>query len=168
MTGTIRHPVISDLMRALHARPESEIKYPMKGYRIEEALKGFASEAIHDAALGAQELGLVQIDPESWHHDISLTEEGRAWSEDAQLPAITYVYRIDGELAVGTLANWAKAWEHSQYSDIHVEAELVTWGHRDGFSVQVDRLPDGEDDYYIDYRVWAAGETASARIDGRA
>ncbi|MER6605967.1 hypothetical protein ABT282_08625 [Streptomyces sp. NPDC000927] len=173
----VQRPSIADILRTLHDRPEDQLGYPMKldhvHHRItkptspEEEAAGYGDT--YDAAYGAQELGLVTgVDDEGrWHDEAILTGAGRAWSEGDELPAIRYVYRVDNEMAIGTLADWAKVWERNQYSgDILLSDTLRTWDNETGFRVEVDK--GGTDNDWIDYRIWAAGELASARIDGRA
>jgi hypothetical protein len=160
-------PTIVDLMKVLHAQTTEEVTW-MKVDRIEEGLlaMGISSDD-GSAILGATELGLVTTDPDSWHEEVFLTEEGQSWREDQQLPAIRYVYLVDNEMVTGTLADWAKVWEQGHYSSgILLSDVLKTWDNQSGFSVKVDRL--GIENDWIDYRISAAGETASVRIDGRA
>ncbi|MER6605673.1 hypothetical protein ABT282_07105 [Streptomyces sp. NPDC000927] len=165
MTHAPRRAQIADVMNALHDRTEDELTYPMKLRHIEEALDVTGDP--YSAVLGAQELDLAEVDTDGWHTDVILTPEGRAWVKGKQLPEIHYSFLINGELTVGTLAKWAKAWESGMYGGgIHLSDVLRTWSNETGYAVHVDQLGVTEDDY-IDYHISAAGEQVSVRIDGR-
>lgn len=178
----VRPALLAEVMQALHNRPEKELGHPMSRDAIERRLAP-RDFGVMDVLHALVEHGLVTlynaVSVGGTYTDAVLTEMGRAWkqpvsvTEDADAchaVPLRFVYMLYGELAVGTLADWAKAWEHQHYSgDDDLSTELVTWSRRDGYRVMVDRLtPFSGVHEWIDFRVWAAGEMVQVRIDGRA
>lgn len=178
-----RPALLAEVMAVLHHRPERDLGTPMRRDAIERRLEP-RDFGVMDVLYALVEHGLVTLHNAlsvgGTYTDVVLTETGRAWKQPVSVTEgaeachavpLRFVYLVYGELAVGTLADWAKAWEHQHYSgDDDLSQELVTWTRREGYRVVVDRLSglQGDEDGYIHYRVWAAGEQASVRIDGRA
>lgn len=169
-----RPALITDVMHALHQRSTSRLAQPVELPELEHTL-GEAEFGVLAAALGAAEHGWLEVFEGSATFGsitrVCLTQLGRHWSPGQEPDPIRYAYVVDEVLTVGTLADWAKAWEHDQYAgDIQLSFELCTWARRSrGYSVHIAHLPredNGAD--WLDYRVWAAGEQVTVRIDGRA
>jgi hypothetical protein len=77
----------------------------------------------------------------------------------------TYVYLVDGELNVGTLVDYAKAWERAHYADLGVSNEVRTWDA--SYKVEVEfEGTDGE--AWMHYKLAVNGEEAYVTIDGLA
>lgn len=76
-----------------------------------------------------------------------------------------YVFFDEGGLHVGTLRDYAKAWEDSHYSGFYLSPEVRSWYAT--YHVQV-RYVGTDDNDYLHYRLTANDETAYAVIDGRA
>lgn len=180
----VRPALLAEVMTALHNRPEKELGAPMRRDAIERRLAP-RDFGVMDVLRALMEHGLVTlynaVQLGGTYTDVILTETGRAWKQpvsctDGATDAchavpLRFVYLMYGELAVGTLADWAKAWEHQHYSgDDDLSGELVTWTNRQGYKVTVDRVSPlaGDEDGRITHRVWAAGETVFVHIDGRA
>jgi len=178
---TARPALINDVMTALHYH---SLSGAVEISQVERALTP-CDLGVRDALLGAREHGWVEMigggpDPNT-ARAVCLTQSGRRdWllpdgteGKDAWEPVpLRYVYRVSGELTLGTLADWASAWEHQQYAgEPELSSTLLTWGNRQpGFHVHVDRLTTVDDaeqnGQWITYRVWAAGEAAFVTLDG--
>lgn len=80
---------------------------------------------------------------------------------------VSYTYQVEGTWTIGTLADYAKAWEQWYYGSIHLSPTV-----RDGDGTHhrvhvVERSRDAENDnLYL--KLSANGETAHVTIDGRA
>lgn len=182
LTQTLARPALRDeVMRALLDRPERERASFIDVSDVERALAP-RDWGVWSALQSLAEYDLVEL----FERDRTfgrparalLTSQGRRWQprpkgevsqwEDQPM---RFAYLVDEELCCGTLADWAKAWEHAQYSgDARLSDTLITWRNREGYPVQVDRLSGlhGDEDGYIRYRVWAAGDIVHVTIDGRA
>lgn len=168
-----RPALTTEVLRVLHARPNPGAHTSIGAIERALAPRDFG---VLDALHGARERGLV-----AWLADapyamsaIYLTDLGEAWTPEEELKPLRFIYRVDNELALGTLADWAKTWEQGHYSsDVLLSDVLRTWDHHaPGYAVHVDRLTplrevEANDDY-VDYRICAAGEQTRVRIDGRA
>lgn len=168
-----RPALIADVMTALHQRPTSRLAQPVELGELERAL-GTAEFGVLAACLGAAEHGWLEVFEGSPTFGsttrMCLTQPGRHWSPGQEPDPIRYVYTVDQEMTVGTLADWAKAWQHDQYSGaLDLSFELRTWArYGPGYSVHIDRTTPLAEGDWLDYRVWAAGEQVTVRIDGRA
>jgi hypothetical protein len=77
-----------------------------------------------------------------------------------------YVFLVEGDMQVGTLDDYAKAWEGAYYSSGHVSPDVRTWS---GASFNVSVEPLGNDkDSWMRYRLSVGDEAAFVTIDGRA
>jgi hypothetical protein len=76
-----------------------------------------------------------------------------------------YVYFDEDGLHVGTLRDYAKVWEESQYCDFYLSSEIRTW--YGSYVVKVSYVGTDDNDY-LHYRLTANDETVYAVIDGRA
>lgn len=76
-----------------------------------------------------------------------------------------YMFTVEGSEILGTLADYAKAWEYAHYSGNHLSPTVLSWSgvHHPVQVVQTKRHDD-----YLYYELSANGETAHACIDGRA
>ncbi|WP_344547390.1 hypothetical protein [Actinomadura fulvescens] len=75
-----------------------------------------------------------------------------------------YAWQSDGHLCVGTLAEYATAWEQGHcYGDLELSAELRTWSET--YPLQVRPLT--TDDNWISYQLAAGNESVNLSIDGR-
>lgn len=168
-----RPALCTEVLRVMHARPNPGAHMSMGSIERDLAPRDFG---VLDALWGLKERGLVDwlADAPYAKSTMYLTDAGKEWDPEQELEPLRFIYRVDRELALGTLADWAKAWEHGHYSsDVLLSDVLRTWDRHDpGYAVQVDRLTPlravAENDDYVDYRVWAAGEHTKVRIDGRA
>ena len=181
VTQTMARPALrEEVMNALHHRPEQDIPLFLEVAELQRTLEP-RDWGVHSTLQALEEYGLVVLFPAKAGIParVILTREGAEWPQmrDAQEEPwreepMRFTYLVDRDLTVGTLADWAKVWERDQYSnDVHLPPTLITWAHRDpGYPVMVDRLSGlhGDEDGYIHYRVWAAGEQVKVRIDGRA
>jgi hypothetical protein len=88
-------------------------------------------------------------------------------TEPPEQPVRRYAYLVAGELTSGTLADWARAWEHAHYSgEADPGTELRPW---DGEPVHVEVEHDHTDEKnYRYYRIRAGEEEVVATIDGHA
>lgn len=165
------HITIPDIMQALHSGNPAHFGQPVKKYRLHSQFEdygpGYGTD-VDRAVQGAMELNLVTIDEESWHEDVCLTADGRAWTPGSELPEIEYVYLVDGGMCLGTLADWAKLWRDSHYAPIEIPPLLRTWANFDpGHPVRVERIGVGENNS-LDYHLTAAGEQVRISVDGDA
>lgn len=168
-----RPALTTEVLRVMHARPNPEAHTSMGTIERALAPRDFG---VLDALWGARERGLVDwvADAPYAMSSMFLTDAGKAWTPEQELEPLRFIYQVDGELALGTLADWAKAWEHGHYSgDVLLSDVLRTWKRNDpGYAVHVDRLTPlrevAANDDYVDYRICAAGEQVKVRIDGRA
>ncbi|MFF9879979.1 hypothetical protein [Staphylococcus pasteuri] len=165
------HPItIPDILRALHSGNPThfgQLKRHQLHSQFEDQGPGYSAE-VDRAVRGALDLGLVTIDEESWHEDVCLTADGRAWTPDSELPEIVYVYLVEGQMTLGTLADWAEVWRDSHYAPIEIPPLLRTWENFDpGHPIHVERLGAGENNS-LNYRITAAGEQVHISIDGDA
>jgi hypothetical protein len=167
--STTRKALISDVMNAIHGRPNGEADYPMKLEKVESALlaSGISdSGSIYGAIRGAREHGLIMTDPESWHLEIIPTKLGRSWRPDTELAPIRYGFLVDGKLTADTLTGWAKRWVDSWGSDEGTPStEVLTWSVRDSGDLVVEIEPVGLDENRIGYCFWVAGEVTTVRFD---
>lgn len=173
----------SEVMAALHARPRPMLRHPVEIDEVKRLLQP-RDYGVWSTMLALAEYGLVHLFPADERYatpaSVCLTTAGRLW-KPATIPDLEpwaeehmrYVYRQEGLINVGTLADVAKCWENAQYyGPPGPEPVLLTWLNRDpGYQLHVDRLTPldqvaAEGDW-ITYRLWAAGEQVQVRIDGR-
>lgn len=85
------------------------------------------------------------------------------------LAATTFVYLVEGEPYVGSLADYAKALEQCHYAGLDVGTDLYWWSEETWKRVtpRVRTSAYNEDDYAT-MTIEAFGQSASVRIDGRA
>jgi len=76
-----------------------------------------------------------------------------------------YVYFDEDGLHIGTLRDYAKAWEHAHYHGYYLSSEVRTW--YGSYPVTITRIGVDDNDY-LHYRLTANDETVFAVIDGRA
>lgn len=177
VTETMARPALRDeVMRALHHRPDAEKKVFIDVADLERIMEP-RDWGVWSTLQALAELDMVELFPAARgrRSRVLLTQTGRRWTPatTADVPEpMRFAYQLNGQLAVGTLEDWAKAWEHGHYSgDVHLSDVVITWANRDpGYPVAVDRLSPlaGDEDGYIRYRVWAAGDMVSIQLDGRA
>lgn len=176
LTQQMARPAMRDeVMRALHHLPHGRAGRFVEMRELEKLLQP-RDWGVWSVLHALAELGMVELFPAYAGRPfrVTLTDTGRAWDPGSTEPSepMRFAYQVDGDLVVGTLEDWAKVWEHGQYSgDVLLSDVLITWKNRDpGYTVQVDRLSGihGDEDGYIRYRVWAAGDMANVSIDGRA
>lgn len=172
--ASVRPALISEVMSVLLARRVERglsLSLPMRMYLIEQRLAP-GHLGVLDALRGAAELGyltLTNLGSTASGIEATLTEAGKVY-DPAEQPVLRYAFQDAGTLVVGTLADYARAWQQCHYSgDPGLGTELLTFAHRAGYRVMVDRLtPVYEQNDRVMYRVWAAGEFVFAPIDGRA
>ena len=79
---------------------------------------------------------------------------------------LRFAYLCNGELAAGTIEDYASAWEQAHYNGGGISPDLRTW---DGaaFTVRIDNLGTDDDDWSR-YRLAVGSEEAYVTLDGRA
>lgn len=182
LTRTLARPALRDeVMRALLDRPQHERALFIDVDDLQRSL------APRDWGVWSTLQSLAEYDlVELFERDrtfgrparVLLTSTGRRWkpNPEGEVPLwqdepMRFAYQVDDVLTAGTLEDWAKAWEQAQYAgDPHLSTTLLTWRNREGYPVAVDRLCGlhGDEDGYIRYRVWAAGDIVHVCLDGRA
>lgn len=182
ITQQMARPALrAEVMRALHSRPQREHPTFMDVSDIETLLRP-RDFGVWSTLVALAEYDLVELFPRDKVFGrparVVLTQPGRKWTpapegevEPWEDQPLRYAYQVNGELCSGTLEDWAGVWEHREYGgDVDLGHELITWRHRtDGYRVHVDRLtPLDRQVDWIEFRIWAAGETVTKRIDGRA
>ncbi|WP_433233795.1 hypothetical protein [Actinomadura nitritigenes] len=76
-----------------------------------------------------------------------------------------YVWQDGGHLQVGTLADYARTWEHHAYSgDSDLSGELRTW--TESYRLRVEPLG-ADDNDWMHYRLTIGNESVYVQIDGR-
>jgi hypothetical protein len=182
LTQTIARPALRDeVMAALHHRPEHERTRFIELADVQRILNPY-DWGVWSALQALAEYDLVELFEPDHLFDrparIMLTPTGHRWKHrvpgepaSPQTEPMRFAYQVNGVLACGTLADWAKAWEHGHYSgDTTLSDTLITWRNRQGYLAHVDPLsgPHGDEDGCIRYQVWAAGELEYVIIDGNA
>lgn len=181
---TLARPALrGEVMAALHCRPPGLLDRTTEIEEVQRLLQP-RDWGVYSALLALAEYGLVDVYPRNELSGrparVCLTETGRAWKvapsgllEPWDEEPMRYVYRLEGTLAVGTIADLAKAWENAHYyGPPGPDPVVLTWLNRDpGYQVQVDQVTPQDriaaEDDWTTYRVWVAGEHTTFRIDGR-
>lgn len=174
----VRPALRQEVMRVLHDRPDRARDRFIEVRDVEQALQP-GDFGVWPTLQALAEYGLVEAFPAMNHRPsrVLLTHLGQRWTEPPpdcphlwEEDPTCYVFQAYGQLRTGFLSDWAKVWQDGQHSgDIVVSDVLLTWENRNpGYAVMVDRLsPLRTENGRIDYRVWAAGEQVTVRIDGR-
>lgn len=81
-------------------------------------------------------------------------------------PPVVYTFQVEGLSTIGTLADYAKAWEQWYYSSIGLSPTVLDWKGTHHVVKTIERVVD--ENGYIRFTLAANGETAPITIDGRA
>lgn len=81
-------------------------------------------------------------------------------------PPVVYTFQVEGLPTIGTLADYAKAWEQWYHGSVHLSPTVLDWKGTHHVVKTVERVRGEDDNYYL--KLSANGETASVTIDGRA